>query len=136
QGVDYKASHGTPVMAVANGTVTEAHYAGGWGNQIRIKHPSGLITQYAHLSSIGVKRGQNVKKGQVIGRVGSTGKSTGPHLHFGLMKNGQWIDPSNLKMVASEELTVIQLKDFNIQKEAILTKLRSYQSPPTVSSHP
>lgn len=136
QGVDYKASHGTPVMAVANGTVTEAHYAGGWGNQIRIKHPSGLITQYAHLSSIGVKRGQSVKKGQVIGRVGSTGKSTGPHLHFGLMKNGQWIDPSNLKMVASEELTVIQLKDFNIQKEAILTKLRSFLSPPTVSSHP
>lgn len=126
QGVDYKGSYGTPVMAVANGVVTEAGYAGGWGNQIRIKHPSGLITQYAHLSSIGVKRGQSVKKGQVIGKVGSTGKSTGPHLHFGLMKNGQWINPTNLKMVAAEELTVIQLKDFGIQKERILALLKEH----------
>ncbi len=130
QGVDYKASYGTPVMAVANGTVTEAHYAGGWGNQVRIKHPSGLTSQYAHLSSIAVRRGQSVNKGQVIGRVGSTGKSTGPHLHFGLMKGGQWINPTNLKMVASEQLTVIQLKDFTRQRDLIKAQLQQYLNPP------
>jgi len=129
QGVDYKGSYGTPVMAVANGTVTEANYSGGWGNQVRIKHPSGLITLYAHLSSIGVKRGQSVKRGQVIGKVGSTGKSTGPHLHFGLMKGGQWINPTNLKMVGAEQLTVIQLKDFTRQRDLIKAQLQTYLKP-------
>jgi len=136
QGVDYKASYGTPVMAVANGTVTEAHYAGGWGNQVRIKHPSGLTSQYAHLSSIAVRRGQSVNKGQVIGRVGSTGKSTGPHLHFGLMKGGQWINPTNLKMVAAEQLTVIQLKDFTRQRDLIKAQLQQYLNPPEPVSAP
>jgi len=129
QGVDYKGSYGTPVMAVANGTVTEANYSGGWGNQVRIKHPSGLITLYAHLSSIGVKRGQSVKRGQVIGKVGGTGKSTGPHLHFGLMKGGQWINPTNLKMVGAEQLTVIQLKDFTRQRDLIKAQLQTYLKP-------
>lgn len=129
QGVDYKASHGTPVMAVANGTVTESGYSGGWGNQVRIKHPSGLTSQYAHLSSIAVKRGQSVKRGQVIGRVGSTGKSTGPHLHFGLMKGSQWINPTNLKMVGAEQLTVIQLKDFTRQRDLIKAQLQQYLNP-------
>lgn len=134
QGVDYKASHGTPVLAVANGTVTESGYSGGWGNQVRIKHSSGMITQYAHLSSIAVRRGQSVNKGQVIGRVGSTGKSTGPHLHFGLMKGGQWINPTNLKMVATEQLTVIQLKDFARQRDQIKARVLQYQTPPAPAS--
>ncbi len=86
QGADYRAHYGTPVYAVANGKVTDAGYNGGWGNEIRIKHPSGLTTQYAHLSSMSVRKGQTVKKGQIIGRVGSTGRSTGAHLHFGLIR--------------------------------------------------
>jgi len=95
QGVDYRARYGTPVYAVANGTVSCAGYQGGWGNEIRIKHPSGLSSQYAHLASMSVRSGQTVRKGQIIGRVGSTGRSTGAHLHFGLLKGKGFINPTN-----------------------------------------
>jgi len=118
---------GTKTYAVADGTVIAASYSGGWGNQVRIRHPNGLITQHAHLSAIKVRVGQKVSKGQVVGLVGSTGKSTGPHLHFGLMKNGVWINPTNLNMVATRELTVIELKDFHQQKQKILDKLQQYK---------
>jgi murein DD-endopeptidase MepM/ murein hydrolase activator NlpD len=127
QGIDYKAAMGTKTYAVADGTVIAASYSGGWGNQVRIRHPNGLITQHAHLSAIKVRVGQKVSKGQVVGLVGSTGKSTGPHLHFGLMKNGVWINPTNLNMVATRELTVIELKDFHQQKQKILDKLQQYK---------
>lgn len=126
QGIDYKAAMGTKTFAVSDGTVIAASYSGGWGNQVRIKHPNGLITQHAHLSAIKVRVGQKVAKGQVVGLVGSTGKSTGPHLHFGLMKNGAWINPTNLNMVATRELTVIELKDFAAQKEKIKNMLKDY----------
>ena len=127
QGIDYKAAMGTKTFAVSDGTVIAASYSGGWGNQVRIKHPNGLITQHAHLSAIKVRVGQKVAKGQVVGLVGSTGKSTGPHLHFGLMKNGAWINPTNLKMVASRELTVIELKDFSAQRDRIKDILKEYR---------
>lgn len=136
QGVDYKASYGTAVFSVGAGVVTDAGYSGGWGNQVRVKHPNGIISQYAHLSSISVRRGQKVNRGQVVGKVGSTGKSTGPHLHFGLMKGGNWINPSQLKMVGTEELTVIQLKDFSRQKEAILVRLREIEAGTAIDIKP
>ncbi|MDD4309942.1 MAG: M23 family metallopeptidase [Candidatus Cloacimonetes bacterium] len=119
QGVDYRASYGTPVYAVANGSVTAAAYSGGWGNQVQIKHPSGLTTQYAHLASISVRKGQSVKKGQVIGRVGSTGRSTGAHLHFGLIQGKSFINPTNLKMVGAEKLNDAQMIEFKRQQEQI-----------------
>lgn len=136
QGVDYKASYGTAVFSVGAGVVIDAGYSGGWGNQVRVKHSNGIISQYAHLSSISVRRGQQVKRGQVVGKVGSTGKSTGPHLHFGLMKNNNWINPSQLKMVGTEELTVIQLKDFSRQKEAVLAKLKEIEAAGGVAAKP
>ncbi len=123
QGVDYRASYGTPVYAVANGTVIEARYNGGWGNVIRIKHPSGMITQYAHLSSIGVRNGSSVRKGQVIGRVGSTGQSTGPHLHFGLMQGNKWVNPTRLRMVGAEKLNEKQMESFKKQQQEIRDQL-------------
>ncbi len=124
QGVDYRAARGTPVYAVAHGTVTSARYNGGYGNEVRIKHPSGMITLYAHLLRYSVRVGQTVKRGQIIGRVGSTGRSTGAHLHFGLMSNGRYINPSRLRMVGAEKLNKEQMAEFELQKEAIRARMQ------------
>lgn len=123
QGIDYLAGYGTPVFAVANGKVASAGWNGGYGNCIEIKHPSGLSTQYAHLSSIGVHNGQSVRRGQVIGRVGSTGKSTGAHLHFGLINGRRYINPTNLRMVGAEKLNPTQMVRFKQQQEQIRLSL-------------
>lgn len=99
-GVDYAAPAGTPVVTIGDGVVTMCQYKGGGGNTVKIKHNSTYTTAYLHLSKFaqGVKVGQHVKQGQVIGYVGSTGSSTGPHLDFRVWKNGTPIDP--LKMVS------------------------------------
>src|SRR5438105_3327052 len=92
---DYAAPAGSPVVAVANGTVISAGWNGGYGNLVRIKHSSGLTSGYAHLSHIsaGVRAGRAVKQGELIGLVGQTGLATGPHLHFEMAKNGTPINP-------------------------------------------
>jgi murein DD-endopeptidase MepM/ murein hydrolase activator NlpD len=92
-GVDFRASAGTPVRATAAGKVIEAGYAGGYGNMVEIDHGNGLTTRYAHMSSIGVDVGDTVAKGDVLGRVGSTGRSTGPHLHYETRIDGEAADP-------------------------------------------
>lgn len=129
QGVDYRARTGTPVYAVAAGTVISARYNGGYGNEVRIQHPSGLITQYAHLSSISSRVGQTVKRGQVIGRVGSTGRSTGAHLHFGLISGGKYINPNNLRMVGAERLNQAQMAEFEEQKRQIRQRMDRVLNP-------
>lgn len=123
QGVDYRARMGTPVYAIANGVVTEARYHGGWGNNVQIKHSSGVESQYAHLSSISVRAGQRVVRGQVIGRVGSTGRSTGAHLHFGLISGKQFINPNQLKMAGAETLSEEQKRQFAQQKQTIMLRV-------------
>ena len=99
-GVDYAAPKGTPVHAVADGVVTFKGWGGGGGNTLKIKHAGNLVTGYLHLSGFakGIKQGSRVSQGQLIGYVGSTGASTGPHLDFRVWKNGTPIDP--LKMVS------------------------------------
>jgi len=92
-GVDFGARRGTPLLAVNSGVVIFSGRKGGYGNVVKIKHRGGYVSLYAHQSKIRVKRGQKVKKGQIIGYVGSTGRSTGPHLHFGLYKRGRAVDP-------------------------------------------
>ena len=94
-GVDYGAPTGTPVIAVANGTVVSAGRSGGSGNMVRLRHTNGYETYYLHLSAFapGVRRGARVTQGQVIGRVGSTGLSTGPHLDYRIRKNGTFVNP-------------------------------------------
>ncbi|MDD3536621.1 MAG: M23 family metallopeptidase [Candidatus Cloacimonetes bacterium] len=129
-GVDYRAKYGTPVYAVANGVVSSAGWNGGYGKEVRIKHPSGYTTNYAHLSSIGVKQGQSVKRGQIIGRVGSTGVSTGAHLHFGMISGGKYVNPNQLRMVGAERLSAEQMKEFELQKEQIRQQMRLIESPP------
>ena len=92
-GVDIGAGAGAPIMAADGGTVVTASYSGGYGNLVAINHGNGRSTQYAHMSSMAVSVGQVVTKGQVIGYVGSTGNSTGPHLHFEVRVNGGTTDP-------------------------------------------
>jgi murein DD-endopeptidase MepM/ murein hydrolase activator NlpD len=94
-GLDFALGCGTPVSAAAGGTVSEASSsAGGYGNRIVIKHAGGLTTTYNHLQSIGVKQGQKVSAGDKIAALGTTGNSTGCHLHFEVLKGGSAVDPS------------------------------------------
>ena len=92
-GLDIASNQGTAVYASDGGTVTLAGWNGGYGNCIMIDHGNGYVTLYGHLSSIGVSEGQTVNRGDTIGAVGSTGNSTGPHLHFEVIQNGTRIDP-------------------------------------------
>ncbi len=94
-GMDFSANIGTPVYATGNGTVVSAKWEGLYGNCITIDHGFGYVTLYAHLSKIRVKKGQKVTRGEIIGDVGSTGKSTGPHLHYEVHVNGQIVNPVN-----------------------------------------
>ncbi len=92
-GLDFKGPVGTPILAAAEGKVVLAGFNGGYGNTIEIKHANGLLTRYAHLSGLNVRAGQMVERGVQIGRMGSTGRSTGSHLHFEVRLNGQAINP-------------------------------------------
>jgi murein DD-endopeptidase MepM/ murein hydrolase activator NlpD len=93
-GLDFAAPQGTPIYATANGTVTVAGNTGnGYGNHVVINHGYGYETLYGHMVKVKARAGQQVKRGEVIGYVGSTGKSTGPHCHYEVHKNGQKIDP-------------------------------------------
>ena len=114
-GLDFRASHGTPIYAATDGTVNYAGRNGGYGNFVRIRHAGGLSTGYAHMSRIAVRNGESVSRGQVIGYVGSTGLSTGPHLHYEMYRNGQTIDPSSVRFVTRAQLSGAQLANFREQ---------------------
>ena len=92
-GIDMRGDPGDPVRATANGTVTTAGVNGGYGKMVEIDHGNGLSTRYGHLSAIDVTVGQTVRLGQTIGKIGSTGRSTGPHLHYETRVDGDAVDP-------------------------------------------
>ncbi|MGB3290307.1 MAG: M23 family metallopeptidase [Burkholderiaceae bacterium] len=94
EGLDFSAPKGTPIHAASGGVVTEARYVPGYGKLVEINHGNGLVTRYAHTSSINVKLGDLIEKGQMIARVGSTGRSTGSHLHFEVRMAGHPLDPT------------------------------------------
>jgi len=96
QGLDISTEKGQPVFATADGTVQSAAYSGDYGNLIVLRHGFGLATHYGHLSGYAVRAGQDVKRGQVIGYVGSTGRSTGSHLHYEIRVNGKVTNPLGL----------------------------------------
>ncbi len=125
EGIDYAAPIGTPVSAVGDGTVTKSQYSGGYGNLVIIKHPNGYETYYGHLSKYGkgVKKGVRVKQGQVIGYVGSTGLSTGPHLDFRIKKNGSFFNYLTMKMPPTYTLTGKDKEDFDLYKQELINKL-------------
>ena len=105
-GLDFKGPVGTPILAAAEGKVTAAGHHGGYGNTIEITHPNGLLTRYAHLSGFNVSLGQRVGRGVQIARMGSTGRSTGSHLHFEVRLNGQAINPRKFLEANSDVLEV------------------------------
>ncbi len=98
-GMDFKAPRGTPVLSTGDGVIIKAGRKGGYGNVVEVKHKNGLISRYAHLSRISVKNGQRVRVGQTIGKVGSTGRSTGPHLHYEVRKGKTARNPSKYMQV-------------------------------------
>lgn len=104
KGIDFRAPRGAPVAANADGRVIRAGVTGGYGKLVEIRHRNGVSTRYAHLSRINVKVGQRVSRGKVIGRIGSTGRSTGPHLHYETRIYGRAIDPRRLWRVGSNVL--------------------------------
>lgn len=118
-GVDFKASHGSPVFAICNGTVTRASRYCGYGNCIDIKHQAGYSSRYGHLSRFMVRNGTKVKKGQLIAFSGSTGVSSGSHLHLELARNNNVLNPLSLKMIP-EEVPMIQNRSrFQVLKKQI-----------------
>ena len=106
RGTDFAAPSGTPVMASGSGVIKRARWCGGGGNCIKIKHNSTYVTIYAHLKSFakGIKEGKRVRQGQIIGYVGSTGKSTGPHLHYEVVINGKKVNSQKLKLPSGKIL--------------------------------
>ena len=122
-GVDYAAPKGTPVMTIGDGTITSMKYEGAGGNTIRIRHNSVYSTAYLHLSGYakGLKVGQRVRQGQVIGYVGSTGRSTGPHLDFRVWKNGSAINPLKMQSPPAEPIKKQHMEAFT----AVYDKYRS-----------
>ena len=112
QGVDYGAAHGTPIRAVTDGVVAFAGRHGGYGNMVKLAHAGGIGSGYAHMSRIAVTPGARVAQGQVIGYVGSTGFSTGPHLHFEVYRGGRAVNPGSANFATASLLSGQALADF------------------------
>ena len=130
-GVDYAAPTGTPVHAVADGVVTFKGWGGGGGNTLKIKHAGNLVTGYLHLSKFakGISQGTRVSQGQVIGYVGSTGTSTGPHLDYRIWKNGTNIDPLKVPQEPAEPIKQENMADFEHIRDRIIAELNGEASP-------
>ena len=128
QGVDFAAPTGTPIMAAGNGHIEFVGTNGGAGKYIRIKHLNGYKTSYSHLSKYasGMKKNLRVKQGQVIGFVGSTGLSTGPHLHYEVIFNNERINPMKMKLPSGRTLEGSLLDNFLIEKKSIEQSLTQY----------
>lgn len=124
-GVDYAASRGTPVYATGDGLVLAANYQSGNGNYVRIHHNKTYETYYLHLSGFakGVRPGTRVSQGQMIGYVGSTGLSTGPHLCYRMKKGGHWINPRMLDLPAKEPISQNEIVVFNSLRDAYLSRM-------------
>jgi murein DD-endopeptidase MepM/ murein hydrolase activator NlpD len=129
KGMDFRAGYGTPILAVSDGRISAAGWHGGYGKQVRIAHGGGLMTSYSHMSHIAARPGSNVRQGQVIGYVGSTGLSTGPHLHYELYKDGVAINPASVRFVMRSQLAGGEL-------EAFRARLRRLLSVPTGAVRP
>jgi murein DD-endopeptidase MepM/ murein hydrolase activator NlpD len=100
-GIDIGATWGSPIVAAADGRVIRAGWAGGYGREVQIAHGGGLVSLYGHMSQIAAEPGSYVRQGQVIGYVGSSGLSTGPHVHFEVKQNGTAVNPLGVRLVSA-----------------------------------
>ena len=121
QGTDFAARKGTPVMASGSGTIERASWFGAYGKYVRIRHNSTYKTAYAHLSKFGrnIKAGRKVRQGQIIGYVGSTGRSTGPHLHYEVLVNNKRTNSQRLKLPSGKKLSKNEMENFYLEKQRI-----------------
>ena len=124
-GIDWSASMGTPIFASGNGTVVTAGWEGGYGKYIRIRHANGYETAYGHMSAFarGMEPGKKVRQGQVIGYVGSTGLSTGAHLHYEILINGRFVDPMKIKLPRGRVLDGTLLAGFDQERGRLDTMM-------------
>jgi murein DD-endopeptidase MepM/ murein hydrolase activator NlpD len=131
-GVDWAAPRGTPILAAGNGVVEKSGWSGGYGRQTVIRHANGYETSYSHQSGIaaGVKPGTRVRQGQVIGFVGNTGLSTGPHLHYELIVNDRKVDPMRVRLPSGRVLKGSDLARFNAERERIDKLLKEEEGGP------
>jgi murein DD-endopeptidase MepM/ murein hydrolase activator NlpD len=125
--IDYAAPTGTPISTIGDGVITYIGYDSGYGNYIKIRHPNNYVSAYGHLSRFakGLKNGEKVKQGEIIGYVGSTGLSTGPHLDFSISKNGERADFLKLKLPAASSVDPQYLIQFNEVKNKLLSDLKN-----------
>jgi murein DD-endopeptidase MepM/ murein hydrolase activator NlpD len=120
RGLDIGAGHGTPILATTDGVVARAGWGGGYGNVVELRHSGGLSTRYGHMSRMSVSGGQRVRQGQVIGYVGSTGLSTGPHLHYEMFRGGQLVDPRSVRWVSRSQLSGADLEGFRSRMRSLM----------------
>jgi murein DD-endopeptidase MepM/ murein hydrolase activator NlpD len=121
RGIDFAAPRGTPIYAAGDGVIESAGRNGGYGKYVRIRHNSTYKTAYGHMSRIAkrARRGKRVRQGQVIGFVGSTGRSTGPHLHYEVLRQGRQVNPLKIKLPSGEKLKGKALESFHVRRERI-----------------
>ena len=119
KGLDFAAPRGTPIYAAGNGVVEHAGNKGAYGKYVRIRHNSDYSTAYAHMSRLNTKKGRRVKQGQVIGYVGTTGRSTGPHLHYEILRDKRQVNPLRVKMPSGRKLKGKELAQFKIVRANI-----------------
>jgi murein DD-endopeptidase MepM/ murein hydrolase activator NlpD len=120
-GVDFGASWGSPIVAAADGQVVAAGWAGGYGRQVRIAHGGGLVTSYSHMSGIAAEPGSYVHAGQLIGYVGSSGLSTGPHLHFEVRRDGVAVNPLGVRFASAPQVDTRLAEAVKVRLKALLS---------------
>jgi murein DD-endopeptidase MepM/ murein hydrolase activator NlpD len=127
-GVDWATAYGTPIFAAGNGVLEKAGLAGGYGKYIRIKHNNGYETAYGHMSAFakGMEVGKQVRQGQVIGFVGSTGESTGPHVHYEILVNGRFVDPMRIKLPRGRSLEGPMMTGFEKERDRLDTMMTGH----------
>jgi murein DD-endopeptidase MepM/ murein hydrolase activator NlpD len=121
RGIDFGASTGTPIVAAADGQVAMAGWAGGYGRQVRIAHAGGMATSYSHMSEIVAEPGAQVRRGQLIGYVGSSGLSTGPHLHYEVHRGGQAVNPLSVRFTNAPAIDGAEIAAFKARLKALLS---------------
>ena len=123
RGVDFAAPIGTPIFAAGDGIIEYSGWNGTYGKYIRIKHNGTFKTAYAHLSKVYKKRGTRIKQGDIIGTLGTTGRSTGPHLHYEILIHGKQVNPLRIKLPAGKHIQKNELESFYKKQEIINNKI-------------
>lgn len=129
KGIDFAAPRGTPIKAAGNGTIVHASRFGSFGNYVKIRHNGNYETAYAHMKGFakGIRKGARVRQGQTIGYVGTTGRSTGPHLHYEVHKNGKQVNPQSIKLPTGKKLDQTDMAQFIVQRDKINIALQETQ---------